>query len=82
MTTIPIDIKQKCLAMHSKGSSISEVYSYFISEIPRSNCSEHGFSSMLSRWSKKDYPDESTLNNGTYNDVIGHDATIQVKQNG
>ena len=82
MTTIPIDIKQKCLDMHSKGSSISEVYSYFISEIPSSNCSEHGFRSMLSRWTKKDYPDEPTLNNGTYNDFIAHDATVQVKQNG
>ena len=82
MTTIPIDIKQKCVNMRSEGSSISEIYSYFISEISNSNCSEHGFRSMLSRWSRKEYPDETTLVNGTYDDFIAHDATVQVKQNG
>ena len=78
---VPIEVKKTCCQMKASGVSNREIYKYFVDETgSRSNMD--GFRSLLSRWMRRIYPDDTTLECGTYEGFIAHDATVQVSKNG
>ena len=79
---IPIEVKKQCCLMKSEGKTNREIYDgYFISAFNGST-NFHSFRTMLSRWMKKDFPDDTTLMCGTYDGYVAHDATVQVSKSG
>lgn len=78
---IPIQVKKKCCEMKLEGKSNREIYEYFLSSTD-SKTSFHAFRTSISRWSKKHYADDTTLECGTYEGFIAHDATVQVSKSG
>lgn len=78
---IPMQVKKTCCQMRSKGKTTREIYDYYRIVID-SPATFDGFSRMLRRWMKQDLPDETTLECGTYEGFIAHDATVQVSKSG
>lgn len=79
---IPIDIKKTCCEMYKSGMTQREVYdSYFKTQFDEPQ-SFRSFKTSLSRWTAKSYPDDFTLNAGTYEGFTAHAATVQVSKTG
>lgn len=79
---IPLEVKKICCQMKLEGATSREIYDkYFVKETD-SPASFKSFRSMLSRWIRRAYPDDTTLESGTYEGFIAHDATVQVSKNG
>lgn len=78
---IPIQVKKTCCQMKSEGKSNREIYDYFLQETG-SPASANSFRSMLNRWTKRRFADDTTLECGTYEGFIAHDATVQVSKSG
>lgn len=79
---IPIDIKRTCCEMYKSGMTQREVYdSYFKIQFDEPQ-SFRSFKTSLSRWTTKSYPDDFTLNAGTYEGFTAHSATVQVSKTG
>lgn len=78
---IPIQLKKTCCQLKSEGKSNREIYNYFLKETG-SPASFDSFRSMINRWSKKRFADDTTLECGTYEGFIAHDATVQVSKSG
>lgn len=78
---IPIEVKKTCCQMKSEGKSNREIYEYFVDETGAHSTS-NSFRSMLNRWMKRQYPDDTTLECGTYEGFVAHDATVQVSKTG
>ena len=68
--------------MRSEGMSNREIYNeYFIQNIV-DPMTFNSFKISMSRWSKKQDLDDITLECGTYEGFIAHDATVQVSKSG
>lgn len=79
---IPIQVKKTCLQMLSEGKTRKEIYNeYFIKNVDDPACYE-SFRRMMHKWSRKIYPDETTLEAGTYDGFVAHNATVQVSKTG
>lgn len=79
---IPIDIKKTCCRMYAEGVTSRDIYNnYFVKETD-SPASFTSFRSMLCRWVRKQYPDDTTLECGTYEGFTAHNATVQVSKTG
>ena len=79
---IPLEIKKHCCELKNKGMSTREIYdTYFKCQFDNPQ-SYHAFTGQLSRWIKKTFPDDTTLNAGTYEGFVAHNATVQVSANG
>lgn len=78
---IPIEVKNTCCQMKIAGVSNREIYTYYAEETG-SPATYDTFRSLLSRWMRKTYPDDTTLERGTYDGFIAHDATVQVSKSG
>lgn len=78
---IPIQIKKTCCQMKIDGKPNAEIYEYFVTATG-SPANSHSFRSMLNRWMHKQYPDNTTLESGTYQGFTAHDATVQVSSSG
>lgn len=79
---IPLSVKQTCCEMQKNGVSCADIYdSYFKDQFdnPQSFTS---FLRSIKRWRKSLYPDERTLECGTYSGFTAHDATVQVSKTG
>ena len=79
---IPIEIKKKCLEMRASGFSARQIYNEYYKKLDMNICAYETFRRYLTRWAEKTYPDNTTLNAGTYHGFIAHDATVQVSSNG
>ena len=79
---IPIEIKKKCLEMRASGFSARQIYNEYYKKLDINICAYETFRRYLTRWAEKTYPDNTTLNAGTYHGFIAHDATVQVSSNG
>ena len=77
----PIEVKKTCCQMKLSGVSNGEIYKYYIEATGRSTTVD-AFRSMLNRWVRRNYPDDTTLEAGTYEGFIAHDATVQVSKTG
>lgn len=78
---IPIEVKKKCCQMKAEGASNRDIYDYFVEETGATS-SFNSFRSLLHRWMRRTYPDDMTLECGTYEGFIAHDATVQVSKTG
>lgn len=81
-TVIPIQVKKKCCEMRSSGKSSREIYEEYFRDNCDSNATYSTFRRMLLKWSANAFPDETTLECGTYDGFIAHDATVQVSKSG
>lgn len=81
-TVIPVEVKKTCCDMRNEGKAWREIYEdYYVKnfELPTSY---ETFRQLACRWMKKHYPDIDTLEYGTYEGFIAHDATVQVSKTG
>lgn len=77
----PIEVKRECCRMKQSGSPNKDVHKYYM-DATGSTCSMSTFRSLLSRWMKRTFPDDTTLQAGTYEGFTAHNATVQVSKTG
>lgn len=79
---IPIQVKKMCCQLRAEGKTNREIYNEYFSKQFDNPASYNSFRSMIYRWSTRQYPDETTLECGTYEGFIAHNATVQVSKSG
>lgn len=79
---IPVEVKKTCCQMKAEGKSNKEIYETYFLPTTDSQATVGTFRSMLCKWSKKQWADDTTLKCGTYEGYIAHDATVQVSKSG
>lgn len=80
--TIPISVKKICCQMRSEGKTYREIYNEYFVQVVDKPMNYESFRRLVLRWMNKNYPDSTTLDNGTYEGFIAHDATVQVSKSG
>ena len=78
---VPITVKRECCRLKREGLTNAEVYAFFKQHTDTA-CTAQSFRSMLCRWMKREYPDDTTLMAGTYDGFTAHNATVQVSKTG
>lgn len=81
-TVIPIQVKRTCCELLAAGKSAREIYDGYFVKATDSPATYNSFRSMIFRWSKRPFADDLTLECGTYNGFVAHDATVQVSKTG
>lgn len=81
-TVIPMQVKKECCRMLAEGKTYREVYKNYFIENTDSPASYDSFRKMAYKWMKLRLPDDTTLDCGTYEGFIAHDATVQVSKSG
>lgn len=79
---IPIQVKKTCCQMRAEGKTYREIYRDYFAKSVDSTATYEGFRRMLHKWMSKNYPDDMTLECGTYEGFIAHNATVQVSKSG
>lgn len=79
---IPIKTKKECCRMKAEGLNSREIYDGYFSKKSGSAASYETFRKMLQKWAKQTFPDDITLECGTYDGFTAHAATVQVSKNG
>ena len=79
---IPIKVKRECCRLKREGVNPREIYEKYYSGQVREVCTYNAFRGMLNRWMLKDFPDDTTLECGTYEGFVAHNATVQVSKTG
>ena len=82
ISKIPLRVKKECCRLKREGYSNKEIYDEYYSVQMHDPCSREAFRSSLNRWMKKTFPDDTTLECGTYDGFIAHNATVQVSKDG
>lgn len=68
--------------MRSEGTPVVDIYNdYFVHNF-ENPMSLNSFRRALLRWSATEYPEDKTLECGTYEGFTAHDATVQVSKSG
>lgn len=81
-TSIPAQVKKTCCELRNSGKSYKEIYDEYFTQATDVPTTYNTFRNLALRWQKKMYPDSSTLEAGTYEGFIAHDATVQVSKTG
>ena len=79
---IPIQVKKTCCQMRSEGKTPKEIYDSYYSKVVDDPSGHVNFRKSLYKWMNKRQPDDTTLECGTYEGFIAHDATVQVSKSG
>ena len=79
---IPIQVKKECCRMKKEGYGLRQIYNDYYIENVEDPCSYASFRRMLLRWENKTFPDDTTLEYGTYDGFVAHNATVQVSSTG
>lgn len=79
---IPIRVKKECCRMKQEGYGLRQIYNDYYIENVEDPCSYASFRRMLLRWENKTFPDDMTLECGTYEGFTAHNATVQVSSTG
>ena len=79
---VPIEVKKTCCEMKAAGKSSREIYVDYFKKVTKSPATYASFRTMINRWIKKQWADDTTLQRGTYEGFIAHDATVQVTKSG
>lgn len=79
---IPIQVKKECCRLRKAGRSYREIYNDYFVPVTDSTATYETFRHLVRRWEQKPLPDETTLECGTYEGFIAHDATVQVSKTG
>lgn len=80
--SIPVEVKKICCKLKSEGKTNREIYDQYFSKVLDSDTSFECFRHMIVKWMKKTYPDNTTLELGTYEGFVAHDATVQISKSG
>lgn len=80
--TIPLEVKRVCVEMKERGLSARQIYDEYFKDEVENPQSYNAFRTSLLRWSKKNFPDNVTLNGGTYEGFTAYGATVQVSKTG
>ena len=79
---IPLKVKKTCCEMKDEGVSPREIYDEYFKHQYDNPQTYETFRRELNKWRKKDFPDDTTLVNGTYEGFTAHNATVQVSKTG
>lgn len=83
MANSPIDLelKKKCVQLANDGVTARQIYEE-VFKPERDTMTFNTFRRKLLDWKRKSYPDDATLEAGTYRGFIAHGATVQVDATG
>lgn len=79
---IPIQVKKICCQKYNEGETPRSIYNEYYVKNVEDPASLSAFRRMLHRWRQRRYADDTTLECGTYEGFIAHDATVQVTKSG
>ncbi len=79
---IPLKVKKECLRLKQEGGTIREIYNKYFTLNVKNPCSYESFQRAIRKWQKRTYPDDTTLEAGTYEGFTAHNATVQVSKSG
>ena len=82
MNNIPLKVKKECCRLRREGMTPAAIYCNYYRDAVDEPCTRDGFTSMLRRWVKQTFPDDTTLECGTYEGFTAHNATVQVSKSG
>lgn len=79
---IPIKVKRECCRLRDEGYTARRIYEeYYIYQIDEP-CPLASFERKLRGWRNQEFPDDTTLECGTYEGFTAHNATVQVSRTG
>lgn len=79
---IPIQVKKECLRLKEQGKTAREIYDTYFVEQVTNPCAFSSFQRSMNKWKDRVYPDDLTLEAGTYEGFTAHNATVQVSKTG
>lgn len=79
---IPVKVKRECCRMKSEGFSARQIYEDYYTKQVDDSCGFNAFARSLRKWSAQIFPDDTTLECGTYEGFTAHNATVQVSKTG
>lgn len=79
---IPIRVKKECCRMKREGHSLRDIYDNYYREQVDEPCVFNSFRRMILNWERRTFPDDTTLECGTYEGFVAHNATVQVSSSG
>lgn len=79
---IPIQVQKECCRLRAEGKTYREIYLDYFAPTTDNALPYESFRHAVYRWGRKKLPDETTLECGTYEGFIAHDATVQVSKTG
>ena len=79
---IPIEVKRTCCEMAASGKNFREIYDDYFKTHVDTQATYESFRRMVRKWKTRSFPDDATLDCGTYEGFIAHDATVQVSKTG
>lgn len=81
-TFIPLKVKRECCRLKEEGLNNRQIYDEYYTQQIEDPCTYSAFRRALVKWMKRDFPDDITLERGTYEGFTAHNATVQVSANG
>ena len=82
LPSIPLKVKKECCRMRQEGIEPKDIYRNYYTKQVENPCGLKAFRSLLNKWRKQTFPDETTLECGTYEGFTAHNATVQVSKDG
>lgn len=79
---IPLKVKRECCRMKQNGFTAKQIYKDYYTKQVDSSCMFEAFARSLRKWSNQTFPDDTTLECGTYEGFVAHNATVQVSKTG
>ena len=80
--SIPLKLKKACVEMSYSGKTTRDIYyNHYVNEIENPQ-SFSAFRRSIQKWKKQIYADDLTLDAGTYEGFVAHNATVQVSSKG
>lgn len=79
---VPIKVKKECLRLKSEGVQYREIYDRYFALNVSDPCNFESFKRSMRKWTHQAFPDDTTLECGTYEGFTAHNATVQVSKNG
>ena len=80
--TISVEVKKRCIELTAAGNTARQVYDTYYKHQFANPQTFTSFRRSLNKWEQHLYPDGLTLEAGTYEGFIAHDATVQVSKTG
>lgn len=79
---IPLKVKKECCRLKEEGKTAREIYNGYFNQNVEVPCSFEAFRRALNKWKNIIFPDDTTLECGTYEGFTAHNATVQVSKSG
>ena len=79
---IPLKVKKECCRMKQEGLTARQIYNDYYTKQMNDPCDFSTFTRSLRKWVNQIFPDNTTLDCGTYEGFVAHGATVQVSKTG